>query len=840
MNRNHSIIYIFLSFALVFSSCIDKIEHIDIKHQITSEHIVFGGVSANDIIITRSGETPSSTVSQKTLTAESGSVSLPLLVNVEQGIKHCTPETRAAITTEIDAITQLDAWATKNTYTDANKTQIASRTLFFTGNDGNATTGALFTKEAGDSDLNGDGKIDDIFYPDGNGPYLWEKNASSVSEFQFVTVSPANCGFKANINEITKAVTFDYAIPRAAANQKDILVAVPAPVPVNYGMSVPLDYKHVMAAVNVKIGTNMPSGIIKSIKFTGVYTNASYYPNSNEWTNRTIVDGGEFSVTLPEGGLAVGPESLGTTITTEETSFMMIPQQISSDAWIVVEFHDNETGKDVVLRASIQGDVWEQNTTTTYAINISGNYNISIEPLDKILDSHYIIAKVQISAVNLGDWTVGVSSALRSGEVDSENYEVIHEDQNLVTILPEELVNPMAKQGYWTDKLLKWVQDNNKSGHYEETTTSARGIYYCDGEGDMSNKIFYIFIPENTSGKVREISVMVLSKTNTVLNKSIMLEQYPVAWIDPDKSGNSDNYVGGEFLIEGGQVPWGFSWNGVEEKYRLTQGSGNPWGQIKNTLLPAMDKAGINYNNFPNYIWMATQHSDHKEEFVLIIDYSSIISTIKVATSLSDGNQNTWELYSFNPDDQLSGTGEVAGLGLIAALKEVISGLGNVERVTQGDLGLVNTTDNYAALKALQRNRFNIYIDEANKIYLPVIKQADANWYLPAKNQFDNFLSRSSWGQYFTWNDIYWTSSIYEDATSSNNDTGKAYMFNIGQTAPDLRTNTHYAMAIRRMTYTSGVVIPPSDEVIKPGEDGPVIGDKPDKDEGEDPTVPTE
>ena len=784
MNNNRIGICLFLSLAALLTSCIDEIDHVEVTKKVASNHIVFGGATVSDIIITRSGDTPAAEFSEKVLTSESADVSLPIFVKVEQGINPEGPVTRAAITTTIESITQLDAWGTRSTYVDAGKTQVTNRELFFFGSDGQAETGALFTKEAGNEDINGDGKIDDIFYPDGNGPYLWDKSASSVSDFSFVTVSPAGSGFKAVINPATLTVTFDYEVPAAAADQKDVLVAVPDPVPVNYGAPVPLDYKHVMAAVNVKVGDKMPAGIIKSIKFTGVYDKASYYPATNEWTNLSIKEnGGEFSVTLPEGGLAVGPDGVGagSEITTAETSFMMIPQQLFTGAELEVGFHDNTTNKDVTLRASIQGDVWEMNTTTNYLINIDANYNISIVPLDKVLDSHYIITKVEVSS-EFPNWTLQASAS----------------DGASVTVQPESEVNPMAKQGFWTDKIAS--KDANGNYYVAADAGSARGDYYCRGT-QGAGQIVYVFIPENVSGETRTITLSIAGSGAGTGTKTLTLTQEPVVWMDP--TGAGETYWGCELLLEGGQVPWGFCWDGITEKYITTQGNQTqvPPGQLKH-VEEKLTSAGFDINKFhdPNFYINLIQKSNNNQGWLLYIDYSKI-GNIEIAGSYAKGYDNTLDLYNFD------------GISILAALKDFIAAQDNIQyTMDSGEANITNTLD-FAAMYAIKRNRFNLYVsDELN---IPIILENDINWYLPAKDQFPVFMN-TDWGQSFTFNDLFWTSTAY--LTDTETDNAHSYAYLNGVETISHRNDPYLTFALRRYTVSSDVQIPiKPEDVITPG-----------------------
>lgn len=828
MNINRIVICISLSLVTLLSSCIDEIDHMEQTKKVTSEYIVFGGTTANDVVITRSGSNPTTKLTEKVLKSDTQEISLPLLVKVQQGVDIQKPATRAAITTTIEEITQLDAWGTKNTYTDASKTQVTNRELFFSGSDGKAETGALFTKEAGNGDLNDDGVIDDIFYPDGNGPYLWEKNASAVSDFNFVTVSPAGSGFKAVINPINYAVTFDYEIPTAAADQKDILVAVPDPVNVDYGAPVPLDYKHVMAAVNVKVGTKMPAGVIKSIQFKGVYDKASYYPATNEWTNRTVKEnGGVFNVTLPEGGLVVGPDAVGNAITTAETSFMMIPQQLFTGAELVVEFHDNLTQKEHVLRGSIQGDIWAQNTTTNYLINIDDNYNISIVPLNNLLDSHYIITKVEVSS----EYPYWVLTAVADDEAD-------------VTLQLESEVNPLVKDGFWTDK----VAAKNGNSYYA-TEESARGTNSVSGS-QVESQIVYVFIPENISGKTRNITLTLTgfgTDDTASQPKTITLEQSPVMWLmDPMATGNPDAYWGCELILEGGQVGWGFCWDGLNATFILKQGGASydkendqygtgqiPAGQYKQ-IMPAMELAGIDVNKMtdkildnknkeipnpnydPNYYIQVA--SSGKHEYFIRVDLSKI-SNIGVAEHDDNGWQNTFDVYHFE------------GISALKQLIDFCNSWGDISN-PDGRASLLQNSLEYAVLYAMKRNKF-YYYEEAQGVggtmIVPVIFDKDINWYLPAKDQFPYFM-KENWGQAFTFNDLFWTSTAYLE--SSDTYYAHSYAYVNGIETISHRNDKYLTFALRRYTISDDIEIGGGNSIIPGGgNNGPEYDDDDNDDE---------
>ena len=782
-----------LSVMTLAASCVDEIEGIDVS-SVKSKDIIFGGVMTDDIIVTRSGDGGPVRVVESRVSSESGDISLPVIIEVEKGIRSvCSngPATRASITRDMNDIDQLDAWAIYTKFTDATQSEFQERYLYF---DENKVDGAAlsFTKN----------ETDGIFYSD-NKAYPWPGDPTAI--FNFVTVAPVNSGFQARLNTLNNIVSFDYTVPADASLHKDILVASPEMIQTDFRQPVPLTFKHVMAAVNVKVGA-VPDGVITSVKFTGVYNKASYYPDGDGWVNRTIADGGEFSVDLPAGGVSVGAQTNGTLLTSGEAGFMMIPQQLFTGAELVVGFHDNTTNKDVTLRASIQGDVWEMNTTTNYLINIDDNYKLTIVPIDKTLDSHYIITKVEISS-EFPFWNLTVNT----------------NDNTDVTVELEENLNPMAKLGFWTDKK-STTRDGN--GNYILSDESARGSTIIAGT-QTASQIISVFIPENITGKTREITLTL--KGGTALNnmtsvKELVLTQNSIKWLqDPLGTGDSDTYWGCEILIENGLVPWGFCFDDLNEDWRAYGKVDNQPPGWMDKIVAAMRAAGLNVDDLysEDSPIQIIQRGDHKSTFLIRIDYGKL-GQIDIAEDVLNGSQNTYDLYHFE------------GINVIASIKDFLiqsaqAGNKGVEHVPGTFNGNLDQTLDFAAMYAMKRNRFHLYSEVVNgeggavTMTIPIIEDKDINWYLPAKEQFPYFINEN-WGQAFSFNDLFWTSTA---AHIDENDNVHAYAYLNGIETISHRNDPYFTFALRRYTTSSDVNIPINpDDVIKPGEDnGPEYGE---------------
>ena len=737
-----------------------------------SNTITFSAADMQLEVISRGGDRKPATldITNKAIASEDGEVALPMVVKVEEGIHRAIeqkPATRAAAVTDADDISMLSAWASA-------KNSEGSKLYF---ND-------VFTREG------------DIFRS--SEAHLW---LDAQTTLDFFVVANHIEEFEPNFNAAGDHIeSFDYTVPADAAKQPDLLVAENLGVAGNYEQSVPLDFKHVLAAVNIKVGNDVVSGTIKSIKFKGVYNKGTYLLDEHQWVNRTIEDNVEgnvvFNVPLPEGGVATKGEGARDVINT--TSFMMIPQQLATGAEVEIEFYDSELNKEVTLRASIQGDEWKMNTTTNYLININGDYGLEIIPLDKVIDSHYVITKVEISS----EYPLWSLSAEANDGAD-------------VTVQLESEVNTLAKQGFWTDKVV------TKSGTEYITGESARGKVNCSGSS-VSGQIVYVFIPENVSGAVREITLTLIGTgtSGSPVTKTLTLEQHSVKWLDPTGDGKEDLYWGCELLIEGNQVDWGFCWEGLTATFILQQGHVTynpendtytegqiPSGQDKK-IKPAMELAGIDVSKLqtPGY-YIQVAPGGGKYDYYIRIDLSKV-GNIGVAESVNNGWQNTYDIYHFE------------GISALSQLIEFCKSWGAIYNPDGRATTIQNSLD-YATLYAMKRNRFHYYeeymSDVGQYMTVPVILDKDINWYLPAKDQFP-ILMQANWGQTFTFNDSYWTSTAY---LVDDSDNSKSYAYINGVETIAHRKSKYLAMALRRKTKTDDFVINPDDvEIPEGGENG--------------------
>ena len=764
MKRFNLHIGAFLTLALAVSSCAEDEFVKDYFVPSPSNTITFGASDLQVEVLSRSGKSNNAILSttESKLVSEDGQYSLPMLVQVQEGIHRigeAAPASRAAIVTDKEAIGSLRAWATHNV--DG---------LYINGQNGD-----LFEK-----------KDDGVFYSETSYPWP-EKNGTL--DFMTVANHTHTSSFTPNFDAINQIVSFNYTVPEAAAAQPDLLIAQAKGISDALGSSQPLNFKHIMAAVNFKVGEIKDIEVtIKSIKLKGISNKGTYlvaYTDNgvnkgDEWTNRSIdAENGAGEFTVLSTDMTVDSDtkdnpSIGTT-------FMMIPQLLDSGAEVVIECHDNTNNKDFTMRAGIQGNEWKMNTTTNYWINIDESYNLRITPLDNLLDSHYIITKVDIGA-EFNNWKLTAEA----------------NDGADVTLEFEDKLNPMAKIGFWTDKISK---TKNSDGTYTYDGGTARGYSTIEGT-ETSSQVIAVFIPENISGETRKIKLTLEGgdrANNLTAKKEIELEQKSVKWLKNPYGDNQNLYWGCELLIEGGQIEWGFCFEGddlVEEWRAEGKVSNQPPGYY-DKIVTAMIAAGLEVDDLRkdgNPIYLINR-TDHNNSFILSIDYAKLGVLFDMAKHPTDGEKNTLDLYQFE------------GINVISSIRDFLKANQNskfpVEHVPGSFTGEFETTIDFAAMYAMKRNRFNVYVQDIDgaTMYVPIIEDDEINWYLPAREQFPKFMDKQ-WGQQgFTFVDGFWTSTA---AYQTENDNAHAYAYINGVETIAHRNDKLLTFALRKWTDNVG------------------------------------
>lgn len=691
--------------AMLMASCI-KDEVVDVPFIPTESEIIGFGVASDwgeyeDV--TRSSVALNRTSNHELKSAD-GTFILPMGVYVEDGIGCAdAAETRGAKVDSKDGISNFNVWATLT------KTDNAVINYF--------------------SNVAYEKNTDNVFYPvNETDEYYWP--GSGTLDFTAVANVPTS-GFTSTMVDNALA-SFDYTVPTDATAQPDILVANADDVNGNLGTSVPLKFKHIMSAVNIEIG-KVVKGEIRSITLTGVYNKATYNVSTGRW-NIDTTSKDDYSVTFAGGGdsfTTTGDQAAGTDINANNATFMFIPQELAEGAEMIIEFYDTTTGRlysdaagayAPALRGSIAGDIWDMAKTTNYRLSIDKSFTLTIEPTGKKLDAHYIITEVNVTVDGIANWTITATS--NDGQ------------SSQLSILPKSAANPLAQQGYWTDKVV------NANG--VETTESARGAQSYSGSGNLKNETFLLFIPENMNDKDREIKIILSSSDpdKPAETTKVLLQKFP-NW-----TGN----IGWEVVDDDETGKYGFKWTRkvayVYPYWRLLQST------ARRQCQDYIDQYNAGTNGFATV--GTYSKTEYELGFIPVTSYRSyiwldytVLNSVEGADSSKDGFNNTLELYR-----QAGNTATSEFETILDATKKSESGHEHEDLFRVANAGDIadgapaeqgNDNDLSAIMQYIQKkNRYCLQkhsidsgdSDGSGTTYVPYFQEKDLKWFLPAYEQF--------------------------------------------------------------------------------------------------------
>ena len=171
-----------------------------------------------------------------------------------------------------------------------------------------------------------------------------------------------------------------YSVPHSAADQPDLMIAVPQID--KSRQEIPLDFTHALACIGFDVsGENVP---IESIGIKGVYTTGTLMLNMTgklpEWKNLSGLNADLFSVGLVDDPVANNPS---TGVMATNGYLMMIPQQLSADAAIVIKFKGIDA-KIIPLKNAGTTE-WIAGNKYMYSLK-EGVYNLSVVPTNSSVD----------------------------------------------------------------------------------------------------------------------------------------------------------------------------------------------------------------------------------------------------------------------------------------------------------------------------------------------------------------------------------------------------------------------------------------------------------------------
>lgn len=163
-------------------------------------------------------------------------------------------------------------------------------------------------------------------------------------------------------------VAFTLTTPAAVEDQYDLMAAVSDTIRYAGDNTVPrvgLAFRHVLTAVNFRIGNNLSAAkkAVTGVKFTGVHGSGSYSFIHSKALGTWTVDGS--TSTFEKSGLNLAIKGIGQTIMgngTDNLTFFFIPQSLNG-VRLVVTFDDGSE-----LAANLTGQ-WLAGTTKTYTLS---------------------------------------------------------------------------------------------------------------------------------------------------------------------------------------------------------------------------------------------------------------------------------------------------------------------------------------------------------------------------------------------------------------------------------------------------------------------------------------
>ena len=560
--------------------------------------------------------------------------------------------------------------------------------------------------------------------------YYWP---GSNRQLRFLAWAPTDATFQSVPNN-PNATTLQYTTPAEAKNQRDIVAAATDFIsnPSNDATCTPvgLQFKHLCTAVIIKTGEQMTAGTIKSVSLKGVKNSGTYDMVSSVWT----LSGNTTDFTISPNQATTSTTPNGTDLNAGESTFMLLPQTLGADSKLEVAFHDNISGRDRILSASLNGAEWPMGKTVTYRLSITPEYELKFTSESKMQDAHYVIYPIKIKV----DPTLVDKN--KRGEVVGGGW-TLKSTSPKVTLCKE--LTELTSLGYW-------VEEDRGTQTIEGTET-----------GEVT---VYAFLEENITDAERDI-VLELSpkKYPSATSAKFTIKQLCPSW--------NTQGLGCE-RFEDGDYPWGFKWDSsMKITYDMSEAGGTGfWSPLRRWIM----KIQIKYygDKYKDYITYTTYWGQLK---TLTIDFSKV-PNLDVADSPDDGNLNTWELYNFN------GISDVTGL--MAQLEEWG---GKADKV------LEQNPAEYAARMCTMKNKFNkekIAQEGNNVAYRPVLKRENLVWYLPAKEEFSMVVDND-----YPLNGNYWTSTASEIA--HDNENSYKYLQNSGSSL-NIRTDKFHVRAVRK------------------------------------------
>ena len=205
----------------------------------------------------------------------------------------------------------------------------------------------------------------------------WPSSETNIRFYAYAPYSADADGITLSSASVAGVPMLAYEVPEDVADQSDLLATLcDETASAAHTSPQAMELHHLLTAVCFKTGDNMAAGTIgkitlKNIKYKGTYT----FPAATPWaTNK-----GDWAIDSDVKDFTCSPafNTTGTAnvqVNTGESVFMMLPQTLTGDASVEVEFTASGESTAETYSCYIKDLAsWEQGKTVTYTISITPN-----------------------------------------------------------------------------------------------------------------------------------------------------------------------------------------------------------------------------------------------------------------------------------------------------------------------------------------------------------------------------------------------------------------------------------------------------------------------------------
>ena len=660
-----------------------------------------------------------------------------------------------------------------------------------------------------------------------NKTYYWP----SFGEMNFIATYPVGLFGENGIKSIADAdghlQSFSYTIPETVADQQDIMIAVTNDVDCTAGGQVPLQFKHLLSAVQFKVG-KMVATRINSLTISGVkggavtmtYDSANdkwnYQSSSNNVSYSPIYLVAEDTPNVDTYGMAEGNY-----ITSNDNNLVMfvMPQTLDG-ATLSLSYTEQITGTTHNCEATLTGHSWEVGKTLTYVSNIDAETLQITIPTPPDADAHYVRVDMQYDLTGLNNFAadgITVSNITAKASWLNDGSNTASSDKQSIYLkksttntngnVTDTDLTALQQQGYYTDELWEIRYSIDNKGNKKYTVGSELGPELVDanilGKDKLENLvgtgIIHLFLDENNGTTDRNGKVEISATVNesgkaprTVILGNGNFKQLCPSW---NNAG-----IGVERLEDDNVYPFGFSYNRVVT-FTNTQAETYEWvvknlggfaGTVYKVLLwlfnASADEVIPDTDGMADgFVDVGKDNIDQSYVKTITLNYAALNSVYSI-TTIEDGLYNTRTLYNY--------TGATDIQELENELRKTLGSSWDVDETVSAP----NPVD-YAAFIALTTNRMReVHTVISSSEGSPTTKQAilhkvnEGNapdgvnetgediieWFLPSLNQAMTLIETGN-SPISPLNGTYWTSTAGTDPDSGTS--GYAYTYTFSNNA---------------------------------------------------------